>query len=136
MAEPQQGDGTRLDRIEKAILRLIETQSNQEARLDRLTQDCHQLLTAQIFLTDAQRKAEEKIGMLADFQTRLADFQTRLADFQTRLADSQAQLSESQQRFEATYQRLVETQQHTDERLNALIQIVDEIIRRRPPESA
>jgi chromosome segregation ATPase len=122
MSDQPPVNGSRLDRIENAIAHLVETQAHQEMRLDRFMQalerierNQQQLLTAQVLLTDAQRKTEEKLGLLADSHLRLV---------------------ENQQRLEAVQQRLAETQQHTEERLNALIQIVDELIRRRPPEQA
>jgi len=136
MSDQPPVNGSRLDRIENAIAHLVETQAHQEMRLDRFMQalerierNQQQLLTAQVLLTDAQRKTEEKLGLLADSHLRLVENQQRQETEQRRLAQTQQDIAEA-------LQRLAETQQHTEERLNALIQIVDELIRRRPPEQA
>jgi uncharacterized protein YciW len=61
------------------------------------------------------RELTATVAQLADSQAQLADRQAQLADRQAQLADSQAQL--------------VESQGHTDARLNALIDIVDKLVR-------
>jgi hypothetical protein len=57
----------------------------------------------------------EMMGKLADAQLRLSQTQSRLADAQLQLADAQS---------------------HTEERLNALITLMKEILRRMPQPDA
>ncbi|HUA85942.1 MAG TPA: cell division protein ZapB [Bryobacteraceae bacterium] len=110
--EPQNGhDPTRLDRIE----RMIEVLTN--AHID-FEQEHRQLLTAQVVLTDRVDRLTERVDRLTERVDRLAEKVDRLAEKVDRLA---SQVSE-----------LVAAQKHTDERLNALITIVDNLIRNPP----
>lgn len=108
---PEQ-NGSRLDRIE-AILermgdRLYEVQTGLhgiDQRLDR---------TAQYL---------ERIGMRQD----QADEDKRI------LFRSQVLMSESLEKLTARVDQLAEAQRATEERLNALIGVLDDLVRRQPP---
>jgi hypothetical protein len=73
----------------------------------KFTDEHRRLLTAQILLTEAQQRTESKIEELA----------------------------EAQKHTEKKIEELAEAQKHTDERLNALITVVDGIVRRNPGPS-
>jgi DNA repair exonuclease SbcCD ATPase subunit len=134
----------RLIRLENAFATLAELASNQHERANTLEQSLAELASEhheRIFtleqsfqmlvqlaqsadermdqhlawinqLGEAQANTESKLAALTDAQIRTDEALSRLADSQARLADSQA--------------RLAESQVHTDQRLDALIDIVRE----------
>ena len=82
-------DPTRLDRIERIIEVLANTQMDMQ-------QDLKIVLRAQVVMTDLMEKLTARVGILAEQMEQLA-----------------------------------EAQKHTDQRMDALIVTVDEIIRKR-----
>ncbi len=129
MADDQQrqsGNGDRMDRFERGLEHLLETQASHEAwaaaRFEETERsrkefraDLAQLLTAQVLLTDAQRKSDEKIASLAE---------------------SQHSIEQSQRKFDESMAALAESQREAGVKLNALIKVVDDLIRKRPPEAS
>jgi peptidoglycan hydrolase CwlO-like protein len=102
---PKSGNGgSRLDRIE-AILEAVAT------RQADIEDEFRRLLRAQVVVVDT-------MGQLAAEQVKLAAEQVNLAAEQVKLAAEQVKLSEQQR--------------NTEEDLNALISIVDDIVRRTP----
>lgn len=77
-------------------------------------------------LTDAQIKTDEALSSLADRLERLAESQERLAEAQAQSSEAQARSSEGQARLNDALSRLAEAQAHSDQRLDALIDIVRE----------
>ena len=130
--QPQPPNGDRLDRIERALEGLAQSDARLARRVEtlldmqgdasarqqrhndaiapiheehaRFRTDLRELLTAQVFLTDNQRQADAKLKQFGEETDR------RLRE-------------------------LAEAQQHTDANLNALIAVVDDIVRKRPPQS-
>jgi seryl-tRNA synthetase len=112
MGDEQNGSGkSRLDRLEGLMELLIDDHL-------RFSDDLKQLLTAQVLLTDAQRRTEENVQKIAAAQKELTE---ALAAAQKDLRKELAELAEAQK--------------HTDERLNALINVVDDLVRNRPPQA-
>ncbi len=108
------------DEMERAIEFLLESHANLEARQQRTDEQISQL-ARQVAETGVQLQA------YAQTQSEFIDIVTRTM---TGLAEKHAQLAESSasnmERIEASMSQLAESQQHTDERLNALIDIVKE----------
>ncbi len=109
-------NGSRLDRIERGLEHLLETQARHAAaaevrfeRIERTQQefrsDLSQLLKAQVVLVDAQLTTNENLAALAEAQPKTVESQRK------------------------TDEKLRET----GEKLDALIQVVDDIVRGRPP---
>ena len=102
---PKSDNGrSRLDRIE-AILEAVAT------RQADIEDEFRRLLRAQVVVVDT-------MGQLAAEQVKLSAEQVNLAAEQVKLAAEQVKLSEQQR--------------NTEEDLNALISIVDDIVRRTP----
>ncbi len=80
--------------------------SNGQSRLDRLE-------GLKSLLMDGHAKFQEEYKLLLTAQVVLTDRIDRLAQM---------------------IQELSEGQKHTDERLNALIAVVDDLVRKRPPQ--
>lgn len=104
MGDAQNGPGlSRLDRMEGLMELLI----NDHLKF----QDEHKsLLTSQILLTD---QVDKMAGTMGTFGKTMGTF----AETMLKLAESQKELSEAQK--------------HTDERMNALIAVVDDLVRKR-----
>jgi seryl-tRNA synthetase len=112
MGDEQNGSGkSRLDRLEGLMELLIDDHL-------RFSDDLKQLLTAQVLFTDAQRRTEENVQKIAAAQKELTE---ALAAAQKDLRKELAELAEAQK--------------HTDERLNALINVVVDLVRNRPPQA-
>ena len=103
---------SRLDRLEGLMQLLIDDHL-------KFRDEHRQLLTAQVLLTDQVGKLTDSVGTLALTVQQLAVALEALAGRVDTLAASIAELTESQK--------------HTDERLNALINVVDDLVRKRPP---
>ena len=85
------------------------------------------LLTAQIVLTDRTDK-------LTGTMDQLASTTDELAGKMDELTGKMDELTGKMDKLAGTMQELAEAQRHTDERLNALISVVDGLIRK-PPAS-
>lgn len=96
MSEDYRKIESRVKNVEDAIRLLTELTLRADERMDSFDATLNNLATKVEALTDAQIRTEEAL-------TRVAEAQVRLAEAHTRLAESQA---------------------HTDERLDALIDIV------------
>ena len=107
---------------------------NHQSRLDRLEglmellisdhvefqREHKQLLTAQVLLTDVVEKLARRVDKLADSLEKQDERVDKLDERVDRLA--------------ASIHELAESLRHTDERLNALIAVVDDLVRKRPPQ--
>ena len=107
---------------------------NSNDRLDRL-----EALT--LDLAQTVREIVSTQSLMLDAQQHMQDAQQHMQDTQQRMQDTQQRMLESQQRTDEAIQRLVDAQLHTDQRLdtvsenlNALIAVVDDLVRKRPPQ--
>jgi hypothetical protein len=75
-----------------------------------------------------------RLDRLEGLMELLIDDHLKFADEHKRLLTAQVLLTEAQQLSERRIQELAESQKHSDERLDALIKIVDDLIRNRPPQ--
>ncbi|HEV3470950.1 MAG TPA: hypothetical protein VG148_16625 [Pyrinomonadaceae bacterium] len=135
-----------------ALERLAASQDGRMAILEKLAADHHRLLASherrivglsEAFKTvaelsqrhqggveelrAAQAEAEQKIAALADAQIRTEEAVAEAAR-------KVAALAESHERLAASQKRLAESQEHSDRRLDALIDIVRDLADRRKPE--
>ena len=111
MADNQQrqpDNGNRMDRFERGLEHLLATQAKHEASAETRFQRAEERF----------QRAEARMDTLNEALTRLVGVVDHLAEAQR--VDGE----ETDRRF-----------RDTDERLNALIKTVDEMIRRRPPEA-
>jgi hypothetical protein len=98
MGDEQNGQAkSRLERLEHLMELLIDDHL-------KFTDEHNRLLKAQVFLTEAQQRAEGRMDRLDQKMVELAEAQ----------------------------KRLTESQEHTDKRLDALITVVDTLIRKPP----
>ena len=75
-----------------------------------------------------------RLDRLEGLMELLIDDHLKFADEHKRLLTAQVLLTGAQRLTEGRIQELAESQKHSDERLNALIKIVDDLIRNRPPQ--
>jgi len=119
MGDEQNGHETsRLDRVEGLMELLIDDHL-------KFSDEHKSLLTSQVLLTDRMGKL---VGTMGTFAEELG----RLAEITRQVAESQKELSELQKELSRSQKELYEAQKHTDERMNALIAVVDDLIRNRP----
>lgn len=105
---------------------LGEAQTNSEAKIAAIA-------SAQIKTEEAQANSESKIAALADAQIRTEEALVRTEEALVkteealvRLAESHTKLSEAHTKLSEAHRKLAESQSHTDQRLDALIDIVRE----------
>jgi ABC-type transporter Mla subunit MlaD len=124
-AESHNQDGpSRLDRMERLMDRLIQDHAN-------FQEDHRQLLTAQVLMTDSMKNlilSVEKLAGHVEWQDGRID---KLTETLEKVVEIQ---SESQKQIAASRKESAESRKEFDERLNALINIVDNLIRKRPPQ--
>ena len=142
MPEQQQhrDNHSRLDRIERLLEHLAEAQAKHEAgaeaRLQRGDERLNHLLEAQTEhgtrLDRIEGNIEKTVGLIRQLAEH-ADKKMAATDERIR------QMSEeTDRRFRETDERFRQTEvrfRETDERLNALIKILDGVIRKRPPQA-
>ncbi len=104
-------------------------EGNGGGRIDRIEAALGSLTSSVASLTDVTR-------LIAGQVNRLAEAQIETQDTVTELGEKVVALAETQRVTEETLRRLAESQQQTDKRLNALIETVDDIIRRTSPPPA
>ena len=118
--EANGNQNNRLDRIE----RIVEVLVNDRVQF----RDEHrQLLKAQVLLYDNVQK-------LGDNVLKLGDNVQMLSDSVQKIVEAQATVDQRLATLAAAQAQLATAQQHTDEKLAALIDIVDSLIRRPPPQ--
>jgi methyl-accepting chemotaxis protein len=136
MGDEQNGHGvSRLDRMEGLMELLIE---------DHLKfRDEHKsLLTSQVLLTDRVDKLASTVADLsstvADLSSTVADLASTTADLASTTADlvsTTGKLSQRMDDLAETMKEVAEAQKHADQRMDALIAVVDGMIRRPPGDS-
>jgi hypothetical protein len=76
---------------------------------------------------------KSRLDRLEGLMELLIDDRLKFTDEHKRLLTAQVLLTDAQQHTERSIQELTESQKHTEERLNALISVVDDLVRNRPP---
>ena len=76
-------------------------------------------------------RVEGLMALLIEDHVRFSDEHKQLLTSQILLTDRVDQLART---LDTAIQELSAAQKHTDERLNALISVVDDLVRRRPPQ--
>jgi|ERR1035437_4563955 methyl-accepting chemotaxis protein len=129
MSEEQNGHGlSRLDRMERVMEFLIE---------DHVTfRDEHKsLLTSQVLLTGQVDKLAKTTANLAETTANLAETTADLVATTGKLTGKMDQLAETMKEVAESQKELAEAQKHTDQRMDALIAVVDGMIRKPPDDS-
>ncbi len=106
------------------------TDENGGGRIDRIEGALASLTTSVASLTDVTRLIAGQVNRLAEAQIETQDMVGELAE---RLVDLSENQKTSKEQTEEAFRRLAEAQQHTEERLNALIATADHLIRRTSP---
>jgi len=101
--------------LQKTIEFILEQQARSASRQEALEALVYRMAQQQ----------QELINHFDHFQHEMTAIQLTIVQEQKRLAEAQARLTEEQG-------RLAQAQRHTEERLNALIAVVDGMIRDRP----
>ena len=104
-------------------LELARLQSQQQEMIGGLTMAVGELV-------QAQKRTEQRVQDLAESQQRTDQTIRELAEAQQRTDQTIRELAEAQQRTDQTIRGLAEAQQRTDQSLNALIKVVNDLIRR------
>lgn len=91
-------------------------------RFERIESSIERLSAAVLTLAEQMHAMASHGQTVNEMMGKLADAQLRLSQTQSRIADAQLQLAEANN--------------HTEERLNALITLINELLRRLPPPDA
>jgi outer membrane protein TolC len=91
-------------------------------RFERIESAIERLSTAVLTLAEQMHAMASHGQTVNEMMGKLVDAQLRLSQTQSRIADAQLQLAEAHN--------------HTEERLNALITLINELLRRLPPPDA
>jgi ABC-type transporter Mla subunit MlaD len=126
MGDEQNGHETsRLDRVEGLMELLINDHL-------KFNEEHKSLLTSQVLLTDQMGKLVGTMGKLAGTMGTFAGMMEAVEEKLEKLAGITREVAESQKDLSRSQKELSEAQKHTDERMNALIAVVDDLIRNRP----
>ena len=105
----------RMDRFDRGMEHLLQSQAMHAERLTRHDAEIADLFTAHKHLLTAQIVLTERVD-------KMAERVDKMADRVDKLAASVAELTEAQKRN-------VEAEKRTDDRLNALVAVVDDLVR-------
>jgi len=105
-------------------------EGNGSGRIDRIEVALGSLTTSVASLTEVTRLIAGQVNRLAEAQIETQDTVGELAERMVDLSESQRT---SREQTDEALRRLAESQQHTEERLNALIATIDVTIRRTSP---
>jgi methyl-accepting chemotaxis protein len=123
MSDEQNGHGlSRLDRMEGLMQLLIDDHL-------KFSDEHKSLLTAQVLLTENVEKLAATTSDLVATTGDLVATTGKLTQRMDELAETMKEVAESQK-------ELAEAQKHTDQRMDALIAVVDGMIRKPPSDSA
>jgi chromosome segregation ATPase len=109
----------RLSRVENAFVTITHLAESMSERMDQHLDWINQL-------GEAQTNADARIAALADAQIRTEERMVRVETTLVTLVEAQARLVEAQTRTESALARLADAQTHTDQKLDALINVVRE----------
>jgi len=116
MADQDNGHGkSRLDRIEG----IIETLAGRQALIE---DEFARLLKAQVVMVDSMTTMSDTVTTMGETMTTMSDTVTTMGDT----------IAAVERRSDERQRRADELNRQSDERLNALIAIVDDLIRRGP----
>lgn len=115
--ERSRKSGERLDNHQSQLEILVELARNADERLNTQLSWLNELGASHANL-------ESKVEALTDAQIRTEGALTNLAESQAKLAEAQAKLAEAQVKLAESQAKLAESQAHSDQRLDALIDIV------------
>jgi uncharacterized protein YoxC len=105
-------------------------EGNGSGRMDRIEGALASLTGNVASLTEVTRLIAGQVNRLAEAQIETQDTVGELAEKLLKVAEAQRT---SKEQTDEALRRLAEAQQHADERLNALIATVDDLIRRTSP---
>jgi len=105
-------------------------EGNGSGRIDRIEGALASLTSNVASLTEVTQLIAGQVNRLAEAQIETQDIVGELAGKLLEVAEAQRT---SKEQMDEALRRLAEAQQHTDERLNALIATVDDLIRRTSP---
>ena len=77
---------------------------------------------------------QSRLDRLEGLMGLLIDGHLKFQEEHKQLLTAQVVLTDRLDRLAQTVKEITEAQKHTDERLNALIAVVDDIVRKRPPQ--
>lgn len=78
--------------------------------------------------------SQSRLDRMEGLMNLLIEDHVRFDDEHKRLLTAQVILTDRVDKVAIALQELAESQKHTDERLNALIGVVDDLVRKRPPQ--
>jgi methyl-accepting chemotaxis protein len=116
-------NGERWDRIEHDLKHLAASVVRHDSQIEKLTEHHQQLEGAFARLIGIQSQFVEEVAR-------------RFRETDERMRQTAEQLRETDERMRQTAEQLRETDErlrHTDDRVNALVDTVDSIVRRLPP---
>lgn len=116
---------------ERTIGFILENQANFSAQMGEIQARMGEL---QSLVTTIARQQSGLVQIVDDFQHGVSEAVMAMAVGQKELAEEQKRLAEAQRRTEERLTMLAESQQHTDEKLSALINVMDDLIRRTPKQ--
>jgi len=105
---------------EQTLHFILEQQQRLGSYMERLDGYVERIARNQLELVETQSRQAEGLSQLTVIVHGLAEGLNRLSEDHRSLAE----------RTDQRFQELIEAQRHTDESLNALIKIVDDLIRR------
>jgi methyl-accepting chemotaxis protein len=130
MSDEQNGHGlSRLDRMEGLMQLLIDDHLN-------FREEHKSLLTAQVLLTENVEKLAATTSDLVATTSDLVATTSDLVGTTSKLTQRMDELAETMKEVAESHKELAEAQKHTDQRMDALIAVVDGMIRKPPSDSA
>ncbi len=102
--------------------------------MDLLIQDNATFHERDLKFEERQGKFEERQAKIQEAHEQFQYEHRQLLKAQVLLTDHVEKLDARVDRIGEKIEALTEAQKHTDERLNALINVVDDLVRRRPPQ--
>ena len=120
---------SRLDRIEAILDRLSANAERHDRSIDHIFEISRQRDRDIDRLVEIAIRHNETFERIASTLEALAESDT---DHEARIIDNEAKIQETRRLYEEELKRGAEVHREVEERFNALIQIVDEIIRNKP----
>ena len=117
--------------IEGTVQFILENQARVSAQMGEFSTHLNQL---QDLVERIARQQIELNDHVNEFQQEISAGVIAIAEAQKQLVERVDRLAEAQERLTEAQERLTEMQRHTEERLNALITVVDGLIPRRPAQ--
>jgi hypothetical protein len=126
----------RLDRIEASLDRLSANAERQDRSIEHLFEISRQRDHDIDRLVEIAKQHNETFERIANTLETLAesdaDQDARIADHDARIAEQESSIQEARKLYEEELRRGAEVHRNLEEKLNALIQVVDETVRKKP----